>query len=50
MILNLDNGQNLQNIVKFIGKHQCWSLFFNKVAGVRAALLLKRDGGTDDFL
>ena len=27
---------------KFIRKHQCWSLFFNKVAGLRSAILLKK--------
>ena len=33
----------LRNFTKFIEKHLCQSLFFNKVAGVRpAALLTKR--------
>ena len=31
----------LKNLVKFIGKHLCWSLFYNKVAGLRPATLLK---------
>ena len=25
----------LENFTKFTGKHLCWSLFFNKVAGLR---------------
>ena len=32
----------LGNFAKFTGKHQCHSLFFNKVAGIRPATLLKR--------
>ena len=32
----------LRNFVKFTGKHLCQSLFFNKVAGVRPATLLKK--------
>ena len=32
----------LKNFTKFIGKHLCQSLFFNKVAGVRPATLLKK--------
>ena len=31
-----------KNFVKFTGKHLCRSLFFNKVAGLRPAFLLKR--------
>ena len=31
------------NFVKFTGKHMCWSLFWNKVAGWRPTNLLKRD-------
>ena len=31
----------LRNFTKFTGKHQCQSLFFNKVAGLRPAPLLK---------
>ena len=31
----------LKNFTKFTGKHQCQSLFFNKVAGLRPATLLK---------
>ena len=30
----------LRNFVKFIGKHLCQSLFFNKVAGLRTGRLL----------
>ena len=32
----------LKNFVKFIAKHLCQSLFFTKVAGLRAATLLKK--------
>ena len=32
----------LRNFTKFTGKHMCQSLFFNKVAGLRPAILLKR--------
>ena len=32
----------LRNFVKFTGKHLCQSLFFNKVAGLRPAALLKK--------
>ena len=32
----------LKNIVKFTGKHLCLSLFFNKVAGLKPATLLKK--------
>ena len=32
----------LINFKKFTGKHQCHSLFVNKVAGLRAATLLKK--------
>ena len=31
-----------RNFTKFTGKHLCQSLFFNKVAGLRAATLLKK--------
>ena len=31
----------LRNFTKFTGKHLCQSLFFNKVAGLRPATLLK---------
>ena len=34
----------------FTGKHLCWSLFFNKVAGLRPSALLKRDSNTSVFL
>ena len=30
------------NFAKFTGKHLCQSLFFNKVAGLRPAILLKK--------
>ena len=32
----------LRNFAKFTGKHLCQSLFFNKVAGLRPACLLKK--------
>ena len=32
----------LRNFTKFTGKHLCQSLFFNKVAGLRPANLLKK--------
>ena len=32
----------LRNFAKFTGKHLCHSLFFNKVAGLRPATLLKK--------
>ena len=40
----------LRNFAKFTGKHQCQSLFFNKVASLRPATLLKRDSDTCVFL
>ena len=40
----------LRNLEKFTGKHLRQSLFFNKVAGLRAAPLLKRDSGPGVFL
>ena len=38
---SLINGV-LRNFPKFTGKHLCQSLFFNKVAGLRPATLLKK--------
>ena len=32
----------LRNFAKFVGKHLCQNLFFNKVAGLRPATLLKK--------
>ena len=32
----------LRNFLKFTGKHQCQSLFFNKVASLRPATLFKK--------
>ena len=32
----------LRNFVQFTGKHLCQSLFFNKFAGLRPAILLKK--------
>ena len=39
----------LRNFTKFTGKHLCQSLFFNKVAGLRAATLLKKRLGQRCF-
>ena len=39
----------LRNFTKFTGKHLCQSLFFNKVAVLRPAALLKRDSGAGVF-
>ena len=39
-----------KNFAKFTGKHLCQSSFFNKVAGLRSATLLKRDAETVLFL
>ena len=40
----------LRNFTKFTEKHLCQSLFFNKVADLRPATLLKRDSGAGVFL
>ena len=40
----------LRNFAKFTGNHLYQSLFFNKVAGLRPATLLKRNSGTGLFL
>ena len=32
----------LRNFARFTGKHLCWSLFFNKVAGLKPPTLLKK--------
>ena len=32
----------LKNFAKFTEKYHCWNLFFNKVAGLRSATLLKK--------
>ena len=40
----------LRNFGKLTGKHLCQGLFFNKVAGLRPATLLKKDSGTGAFL
>ena len=40
----------LRNFAKFTGKNLCLRLFFNKITGLRAATLLKRDSGTGVFL
>ena len=39
----------LRNLLKFIGKHLCQGLFFNKVAGLRLAILLKKRLWTTSF-
>ena len=40
----------IRNFAKFTGKHLCQSLFFNKVASLSPATLLKKDFGTGVFL
>ena len=40
----------LRNFAKFIRKHLCQCLFFNKVVDLRPAILLKKDSDTVDFL
>ena len=40
----------LKNLAKFIGKHLCQSLFFNKVAGLGRQLYYIRDSDTGVFL
>ena len=39
-----------RNFAKFTGKHLCQSHFFNKVASLSPATLLKRDSGQGVFL
>ena len=39
----------LKNYPKFTWKHLCWSIVFNKVAGLRPETLLKRDSSTGVF-
>ena len=39
-----------RNFPKFTGKHLCQRLFFNKVAGLRPATLLKKVSGAGVFL
>ena len=39
----------LKNFAKFTGKHLCQRLFFNEVAGLRPANLLKKRLGTGVF-
>ena len=40
----------LRNFAKFTGKHLCQRLYFNKFAGLRLQLSLKRDSVTGVFL
>ena len=39
-----------KHFTKFTGKHLCLSIFFNKVAGLSPATLLKKDSDTGAFL
>ena len=39
----------LKNFAKFTGKRLCWSLFFNKVAGLRPPTSLKKRLNTGVF-
>ena len=36
----------LKNFAKFLGKHECRSLFLHEIAGFEPLMLLKRDSGT----
>ena len=40
----------LKNFAKFIGKHLCWSIFFNKMQAWGMQLYQKWDSNTDVFL
>ena len=40
----------LKNFTIFIGKHLCWGILFNKVAGLKACNFIKRDSDTGVFL
>ena len=40
----------LKNFVKFIAKHLCQSLFFNKILGLRSVTLLRKVSGTGVFM
>ena len=40
----------LRNFAKFTGKHLCQNLFFNKAAGLRPVILLKKSLWTGVFL
>ena len=35
-----------KHFANLTGKHLCWSLFFNEVAGLKPAFLLKRNSNT----
>ena len=39
----------LRNFAKFTGKHLCQNLFFNKVAALRPAALLKKETLAQEF-
>ena len=39
---SVKKGIVIKNFAKFTGKQLCWGLFFNKVAGLRPATLLRR--------
>ena len=42
----LHNKSVLKSFAKLTGKYLCWGLYFNKFAGQRPAILLKRDSDT----
>ena len=46
----LQKQGTLKSFSKLTGNHLCWSLFFNKVAGPRLAILLIKDPNTAVFL
>ena len=39
----------LKDFVKLTGKQQCWSLFLNKVVGLRPRALLKIESPTEEL-
>ena len=39
---NVPSKRCFKNFTKFTGKHLCWSLFYNKVTGMRFGILLKK--------
>ena len=43
-------GGFFKSFIKFTGKHLCRSLYFNIVAGLGPAVLLKRDSNIGVFL
>ena len=42
LVVNVLQNVFSETFAKFTGKHQCWSLIFNKVADLRCKILLKK--------